>query len=235
MTERPREAINRSQKALTIGPSNLSWDLRGLVIDIDEVAVPIPRHVRGRVRLYPDLLNRHCVALDETGRHFWQPLAPAARVEVALERPALRWSGTGYLDWNGGDGPLETEFSGWHWSRASLRGGTVVLYDVTWRNGGSLSLAVEFGRDGVKDFAAPPLTELPPTRWRLARATRADRGYTSSVVETLEDTPFYARSVLTSRLLGEQVTAIHESLSLDRFRTKWVKLLLPFRMPRARC
>jgi carotenoid 1,2-hydratase len=26
--------------------------------------------------------------------------------------------------------------------------------------------------------------------------------------------------------------AMHESLSLDRFRSAWVQLLLPFRMPR---
>jgi len=34
-------------------------------------------------------------------------------------------------------------------------------------------------------------------------------------------------------LLGESVTAMHESLSLDRFRARWVQMLLPFRMPRA--
>jgi carotenoid 1,2-hydratase len=38
--------------------------------------------------------------------------------------------------------------------------------------------------------------------------------------------------VLSSRLLGEEVNAVHESLSLDRFRTRWVQTLLPFRMPR---
>jgi carotenoid 1,2-hydratase len=28
------------------------------------------------------------------------------------------------------------------------------------------------------------------------------------------------------------VTAVHESLSLDRFRSRWVQYLLPYRMPR---
>jgi carotenoid 1,2-hydratase len=38
--------------------------------------------------------------------------------------------------------------------------------------------------------------------------------------------------VLSQRLLGEDVIAVHESLSLDRFRSRWVQALLPFRMPR---
>ena len=50
--------------------------------------------------------------------------------------------------------------------------------------------------------------------------------------ETLEDSPFYARSVVSASLLGERADAVHESLSLDRFRAGWVRLLLPFRMPR---
>ena len=45
---------------------------------------------------------------------------------------------------------------------------------------------------------------------------------------TLEDTPFYARSVLVN---GSDLT-MHESLSLDRFRSPWVQVMLPFRMPR---
>jgi carotenoid 1,2-hydratase len=52
-------------------------------------------------------------------------------------------------------------------------------------------------------------------------------------VRTAEDAPFYARSLLDSKLLGEPVSAVHESLSLDRFNARWVQLLLPFRMPRS--
>jgi carotenoid 1,2-hydratase len=54
------------------------------------------------------------------------------------------------------------------------------------------------------------------------------------VRRTLEDTPFYARSVLQTRLLGQDAIAVHESLSLDRFRNPIVQAMLPFRMPRAR-
>jgi len=34
-------------------------------------------------------------------------------------------------------------------------------------------------------------------------------------------------------VLGMDTTALHESLSLERFRSAWVRMLLPFRLPRA--
>ena len=66
----------------------------------------------------------------------------------------------------------------------------------------------------------------------LARSVRSEDA--ASVVRTLEDAPFYARSVISARLLGEPVTLMHESLSLDRFKMPIVQAMLPFRMPRAR-
>jgi carotenoid 1,2-hydratase len=51
-------------------------------------------------------------------------------------------------------------------------------------------------------------------------------------VQTLEDTPFYARSLVNMMYEGKSVTAVHESLSMTRFRQSWVHMLLPFRMPR---
>ena len=53
------------------------------------------------------------------------------------------------------------------------------------------------------------------------------------VRETLEDTPFYSRSMIEGRYEGEWATIIHESLSLDRLRSSLVRAMLPFRMPRA--
>jgi carotenoid 1,2-hydratase len=110
-----------------------------------------------------------------------------------------------------------------------------VLYDVTRRDGGRHSVALAFGADGAaRPFDAPPIANLPPTRWRVARSTRTDAGSREAVVATLEDTPFYARSLVAARLNGEPVTSVHESLDLDRFRSCWVQALLPFRAPRAR-
>ena len=66
------------------------------------------------------------------------------------------------------------------------------------------------------------------------RTTRTDEGSVAGVTRTLEDAPFYARSLVASQLLGKPVIAVHESLSLTRFRAAWVRMLLPFRMPRRR-
>jgi hypothetical protein len=106
------------------------------------------------VRVYPCAVAGQPHRLDQAGHHCWAPIAPFARGEVKLDRPSLHWSGSGYLDSNWGDEPLE-------------------------------------------------------------------------------NTPFYTRSVLATHLLGEPVTAMHESVYLDRFSTRWVQAMLPFRIPRA--
>jgi carotenoid 1,2-hydratase len=61
---------------------------------------------------------------------------------------------------------------------------------------------------------------------------RTDPGTPAQVLQTLEDTPFYVRSVLRSGLLGEQVTSVHETLDLGRVVSLPVRLMLPWRMPR---
>ena len=110
--------------------------------------------------------------------------------------------------------PLEDSFARWTWSRADLGDGTAVLYEVAPLSGTGLSLALRFDRTGAfTDFVPPPTVRLRPTRWQVARDTRTDHGL-ASVRHTLEDTPFYARSVLDVHLLGQPVTAVHESLSL---------------------
>ncbi|HSN71139.1 MAG TPA: hypothetical protein VLT59_06510, partial [Steroidobacteraceae bacterium] len=100
--------------------------------------------------------------------------------------------------------------------------------------GMDLALALQFTPDGSIEWLSPPgRIALPTTRWRIARSIRSEAPGDARLSATLEDTPFYARSLLATRLAGETAPAIHETLSLDRFRTRWVKLLLPFRMPRA--
>ena len=234
MTERGRGSVQRDASHLAIGPSALAWDGDALTVDINEVAVPLPARIRGQVRVHPAALTDHTVLLDAEGRHRWTPLAPHVRVEVVLERPALRWAGTGYFDTNAGDGPLEDAFTRWDWSRAPLRDGTAILYDVARRDGGATAVALRIGHSGaVEAFDPPPPVPLPRTHWRVARATRADADGLASVARTLEDTPFYARSVLRTQLLGERTEAMHESLALDRFAAPWVQAMLPFRIPRA--
>jgi carotenoid 1,2-hydratase len=234
MTERGRARLRRTASTLTIGPSMLSWDGDVLTIQIEEVTAPFPSALRGTVRVYPKALPSHTVSLDAAGRHRWQPIAPCAHVEVLMSQPRVRWHGSGYVDTNCGDEPIEDAFQSWNWSRADLGRGTAVLYDVVPRSGSAGSLALLFNPAGaVEKFDAPPLVELPPTRWKIARQTRADDAQSVRIVKTLESAPFYARSLISTRMLGLRGFAMHESLSLDRFRSGWVQTLLPFRMPRA--
>jgi carotenoid 1,2-hydratase len=229
MTERRAHAVQRGPDFLRIGPSALAWDKSALTVQIEEIAAPFPRRIRGSVRLYPSAVETRVRTLDTEGRHRWQPIAPCARVEVKLDSPAVSWSGPAYFDTNAGDRPLEADFVRWDWSRTSLPGGTGILYDVE-RRDGPLRLAMRYAdAGGVEDFAVLPPVALPPTFWRVPRSIGAAA---PAVIQTLEDTPFYARSVVAAELSGQRVLAMHESLSMDRFTSPWVQAMLPFRMPR---
>ena len=233
MTERGRSAVRQAADSLTIGPSAMSWDGRALSIEINEVTAPAPSRIRGVVRVTPPALADHTFELDAGGRHRWRVIGPGSHVEVSMQQPDLRWQGVGYLDTNDGDEPLEDRFATWNWSRAALPDGTAVLYDVVCRDGGTRSLALRYDAiGGVKPFEAPPRAVLKPGWWGVERVTRADPGAAPIITDVLEDAPFYTRSVIRSQLLGEDVTALHESLSLDRFRARWVQPMLPFKMPR---
>ena len=233
MTERGARQVDREQSLLSIGPSAMCWTGDALQIAIDEICAPLPRRLRGSIRLTPSALSERTFELDAAGMHRWTPLAPRARIEVQLSNPALAWSGTGYFDSNSGAAPLEDAFDAWTWSRASLAERTVVLYDFKARDSALRSMALEIDRHGqIEEMDIPPLVSLPSTRWLLTRQTRADAAASVRVARTLEDGPFYSRSLLQTPVLGRRASAIHESLSLDRFRSPWVRCLLPFRMPR---
>lgn len=233
-TERGRSRLDRTATCLSIGPSSATWRGNTLEFRLDEVTTPLPRRLRGVVRVEPRAIAPHVFDLDEAGRHRWRPISPCARVEVVLDSPELRWSGEGYLDSNDGDEPLDAAFTDWHWSRASLRDGTAVNYEVTRRTGEQAAVALRFDKAGrVTEEDPPPTATLARSRWGVRRATRADVGANPSVRQTLEDGPFYARSVLDTGLYGERAIAVHETVSLDRFRKGWVQAMLPFRMPRA--
>lgn len=235
MTERSHASVIRDASSLSVGPSRVSWDGTALTVAIDEVTVPVPSRIRGTVRISPAAITPTTYTLNPEGNHRWWPIAPCARIEVALDRPGLRWQGDGYLDMNAGDAPLESGFTDWEWSRAAMRDGTAILYEAQLRGGGRTDLALKFDTSGaVRDFVPPPPVTLSRTGWRVHRSVRSDRPEAPRVVKTLEDAPFYARSIVSGHLLGESVTLMHESLSLDRFRKPIVQAMLPFRMPRAR-
>lgn len=233
MTERGAPALSRDAASLAVGPSALRWDQDRLVIRIDEIAVPLPLKLRGEVRLTPHILPDFTLNLDGAGRHHWRPIAPSATVEVAMEQPGLSWRGTGYFDSNWGDEPLENGFVSWDWSRAHGGDTTAILYHGDKRNGGSFGFAIASDATGqFSHIEVPGRVALPATLWRVKRATRADRSADARLLRTYEDTPFYARSLVETRLLGRPMIAMHESLSLDRFANPLVQMMLPFRMPR---
>jgi carotenoid 1,2-hydratase len=238
MTERSGRAVTRARDLLAVGDSAMRWDGGRLVIDIEERATWLfcPYHppVRGRVVLEPEMLASTGFMLDPAARHGWRPIAPRARVEVRMERPELSWSGSGYFDCNRGSEGLEEGFSDWQWSRAHCGREAAVLYEGVRRDGSRFASALRFDAAGAAHEEDLPLgAPLPRTNWLMHRRTRADRGH-ARVMRTWEDSPFYARSALRTRLFGREVQAVHESLSLDRFRTPVVQWMLPYKMPRKR-
>ena len=89
-------------------------------------------------------------------------------------------------------------------------------------NGDNSFRAGSFTLEGwinARDANGGAIIALPPGRDAL-------------VVKTLEDAPFYARSLVSTAIAGEAITCVHESLSLTRFSSPVIRALLPFRMPR---
>lgn len=234
MTERGKHALVQKKDLLKIGPSSLVWDGNSLVIEVDEWANPLPRKVIGTITIIPEALNEASFQLDGNGRHFWQPIAPRARVTVKFEKPYLDWEGTAYIDSNWGSEPLEAGFENWDWSRAHLQDSTGILYDAFTRDGQNRQLALKVSADGTIEELIPPSRQTlnKGPIWRVSRSTLCEDPNAPRTVKMLEDTPFYTRSHIRTNFDGEEVIAVHESLDCNRFASNWVRCLLPFRMPR---
>ena len=236
MHERPRGDVVRNSGDLQIGTSAVRWDGNVLEIDIEErdtrLFNPVHRRVTGKVRVIPEALNPTSFALDPAQNHIWHCMAPRARVEVDMIEPGLSWSGQGYFDHNRGREPLENGFNMWHWSRAHMREGAVVCYEGERGDGSLFASAIRFDREAIpQEVDLPPIAPLPRSKWQVERRTRSEIGV-AQVRKTWEDTPFYSRSELASKLFGEEVVAVQESLDMRRFASPIVQFMLPFRMPR---
>lgn len=233
LTERNQNAVRRTRHELLIGNSVMRWERGELLVDLDERRAPFGGNIRGSVRLTPSTTLSHHVVLDDKARHHWWPTALGARAEVRLSEPNLSFSGEAYHDVNAGDEGLEEGFRDWTWSRGRTKRGVVVTYDVTRKSGtrGSTRFVVD-ARGRMEPLPDLPSAPLARTKWRLQRELPSDRPELGRLVKTLEDTPFYARSLVESRVLGEDLRAVHETVSLERFASPWVQFLLPFRMGR---
>lgn len=239
LNERGRAEVHRDASSLTLGASTVRWERGALVVSLVERTTPFlparvlgDQRIVGTVTVHPKVRVDEAHVLDGEGLHRWWSVAPLARVEVDLTEPRVRWSGEGYHDANAGDGPLEESFHSWHWTRASTPDGAAILYDAERVDGRRLPFGRRVTLDGrVEPLAGPVRAPLARTTWGVERSTRADLGR-ARVKRTLEDSPFYARSEIETRLLGHDVSAMHESLDLTRFTERWVQALIPFRTRR---
>ncbi|MEO0575137.1 MAG: carotenoid 1,2-hydratase [Pseudomonadota bacterium] len=232
LTERGSADFASDACGVRIADSRMYWQDGRLIVDINERCNPLPFAFKGQVALTPDITNTRAFALHSNGKHHWWPAAPVAHATVALSSPDLTFSGSAYLDSNFGSEPLENGFVDWDWSRRETvvqDGQTPLLtYRCTERDTSSPPLSLAVTPEGTLCTATVGEHQtLSNTGWRVARATQSQTPVQH--VKTLEDTPFYARSLLTH---ADGQHSMHESLSLDRFASRWVQTLLPFRMPR---
>jgi carotenoid 1,2-hydratase len=234
MTERGRAGLRRDETHLKIGPSALAWAGSELIVDVEEVTVPIPSRLRGRITVHSGAINPRPFTLRESGQHQWRPIMPTARVDVDFGAGGVKWSGSGYFDHNTGAEPLEAGFKNWTWCRSAGGNKTMIFYDMNGRDNDACSnLALSIDKDGsIVAVEPPPTQRLQTSNWGISRSTRSEMDLQPRVVETLEDTPFYARSVISASIEGKATSMVHESLSLDRFAAPWVQAMLPFKMPR---
>ncbi|MEY3664370.1 MAG: hypothetical protein RLZZ153_552, partial [Pseudomonadota bacterium] len=235
MTERAQRHTERSARRFRVGPSAVHWDGRALRFDLNERSAPVPLPVRGQVTLHAEQFFSFQAPLDAAGRHRWGPLAPSARIEVDFESPRLSWRGHGYLDSNEGDEPVENAFESWDWARAALSDGSCgVVYDARPTSGDDRILALRFNTDGsVSPFDPGPRQRMARTGWGIRRQAHSSADNNPPrVTRSLQDTPFYVRSLIETSMADERVVAMHETLESPRLRSPLVRLMLPFRMPR---
>lgn len=231
MTDRGTAALHQSKDTLTIGPSRMHWTGRELVIDVDEVSSPpLISAVKGRITLTPSAVTGVELALHP--RHQWRPFAPIARIDVNLTQ-GHRWQGHGYFDANFGTTALESDFDFWTWGRFPMPDRALCLYDAKWRDGTQRDFALEVTPSGeAREVTAPPRTPFRRSLWQVRRETRADAGVVPRQVLPMLDAPFYSRSLVETRLMGEVTQGVHEALDLTRFRNPLLKPMLAVRVPR---
>ncbi|MFK7791911.1 MAG: hypothetical protein AB8B88_04485 [Devosiaceae bacterium] len=233
MTERGRTTLDNGPDHFIVGPSGLHWDSGTLVIDVNEITVPLPSRLKGQICFTPDVGQEQHFTLDSQARHHWWPYAPFGKIEANFESPGLSWSGHGYGDTNTGTAALEVDFSGWTWSRASVDDGAVIFYEPQERSGAHQTIAIHVDRHGkATPYPAPPRVDLKTGVWGVARNTRSEDAAQTRITTTFVDAPFYTRDALQMVLDGKPCPTVHESLNLDRFASPIVKLMLPFKMPR---
>jgi carotenoid 1,2-hydratase len=232
LTERGRDAVERTSDRLRIGASHLTLARDGaLEVHFDERTAPLPGSLRGKVRLEASGIFAEPQVLDASGAHTWWPVAPRTRAHVNVSSHGVSFEGSAYFDANAGGEPLERRLARWSWARVDRGNGTVITYDVTDRAGNGDTRTLAFDRDNRR-VDAPRLLPCALGRgaWGVARPGRADHSQGLRALRTLEDSPFYTRTEIEACVGGRLGRGVHESLDLERFENPWVQRMLPFRM-----
>lgn len=235
MTERSNRSLTLLQRGVAVGPSAMQFDGNALEVTLDERCNPLPTRLRGTLRIEPEVVTAAPYRLHSNQQHFWWPYAPVARAKVNLADPDIRFGGSAYIDTNFGHEPVEQGFRGWHWTRREsvpMDGTTPAMtYHTFERDGTQHDLTLALGADGLVPAPTPDSVRIRSGFWRVARQLRSAKPIQQ--IRTLEDTPFYVRSLLRAGDSPDTAYRLmHESLDLDRFASRWVQTLLPFRMPR---
>ncbi|MEM1287488.1 MAG: hypothetical protein AAGH60_03975 [Pseudomonadota bacterium] len=233
MTERGRGSLSQSVERFQVGPSALHWDGDMLVIDVDERTVPLPGRLKGQIRFTPHSLQPSAFQIDTHGRHHWWPYAPSGRIEATFNRPDLTWSGHGYADCNHGIAALEADFQEWQWMRVATQTGASIFYAPYQRDGARSVTALDVDQQGqISPRPVPDVTQLKRGLWGVSRPAWSESAEAARLMQVMVDAPFYTRDAVEIMLDGEPCAGVLENLDLDRFSSRWVKTLLPFRMPR---
>ena len=234
MTERLKRDTQRTPTSYSTGNSHVRLTDDGLEIDFDEISAPLLRRMRGQVAVTLPYSSKQRFQLDPKARHFWSPACTHAQVSVDFDKPGLSWTGHGYVDANLGLEPVTKGFDYWDWSRAPLESGETLIRYVTDPVGSEQrQLHVQISPNGaIREVDGENTTRLDSTPvWRITRRAGLRSGKAPTLHKTLEDTPFYSRSVLDYGP-GAAGFATHETLSCRRLRSPIVRAMLPFRMPR---
>jgi carotenoid 1,2-hydratase len=242
MTERGKASLERDDRHLKIGASRMELQPGRLMIHFDEMALPwpgqrlLPRRITGDIEISAESECDAAFALDPEQAHVWSPRLPRARAVVRSQAfPGGGWTGHAYHDVNFGCRPVEQDFIGWDWARGVDRdsGETVILYDAELQDGRRQRLAMRFGDDGVPAmFDMPSAKRLPRGFWGVGGSIACDEKAEPAIVQRLEDSPFYRRSLVGARIVGHPIVMVHETLDCRRLAHPLVRLMLPFRMPR---
>ncbi len=231
-SEKPRHVVRRSPEQLVIGSSTMEMTDGGLTVNFDEQTVVAKKRIKGSVRLETDSFLNRSYSLAPSGKHLWCPIAPLARIDVALEAPSLRFTGAGYADANFGEEPLEAAFDQWTWSRHAAEDNGYIFYDGICLDGTRFSRSFHCGpSDSMVTIDSPPFRRLPRTLpWGGTREVRSEDD--PRLVKTLESSPFYSRSIVESRIEGIRTLGVQETLRMDKFTTPIMQKMLPFRITR---